>query len=88
MHRYRISTARSRGLNSTAGGMVILDPILPPEAAFLTDPAHNYADYRQHYYEYPGIPFLLPHLRDYQQHGEAVLQPLVQYLQDSHMAKG
>lgn len=67
--------------------MIVLDPILPPEANFLTNSIQNYAAYRQHYREYPGIPFLLPHLRDHQQHGEAVLQPLIQYLQNSHMAK-
>ncbi|KAJ5668270.1 Guanine-nucleotide dissociation stimulator CDC25 [Penicillium maclennaniae] len=87
MHRYSISTARSRGLNSTVGGMVVLDPILPPETTFLTIPTQNYAAYRQHYREYPGIPFLLPHLRDHHQNGEGVLQPLIQYLQNEHMSK-
>ncbi|KAJ5118895.1 Guanine-nucleotide dissociation stimulator CDC25 [Penicillium atrosanguineum] len=88
MHRYRISTARSRGLNSTVGGGVVLDPILPPETTFLTISTQNYAAYRQHYREYPGIPFLLPHLRDHHQNGEGVLQPLIQYLQNEYMSKG
>jgi hypothetical protein len=87
MHRYAISTARSRGLNSSVGGMVVLDPILPTETAFLINSTNNYAAYRQHYREYPGIPFLLPHLRDHQQYGEAALRPLLQYLQNSHMAE-
>jgi hypothetical protein len=67
--------------------MVVLDPILPPETTFLTVSTQNYAAYRQHYCEFPGIPFLLPHIRDYQQNGEAVLQPLIQYLRNAHISK-
>lgn len=63
--------------------MVVLDPVLPPDPVILANPTHNYAAYRQHYRKFPGIPFLLPHLRDQQQHGEATLQPLLQYLQTS-----
>lgn len=61
----------------------MLDPVLPPDPATLANPAQNYAAYRQHYREYPGLPFLLPHLRDRQQQGDATLQPLLQYLQTS-----
>lgn len=88
LHKYGISTARSRGLNTTVGGMVVLDPILPPDATFLTNPTENYAAYRQHYREYPGIPFLLPHLRDYQRHGEPAVQLLLHYLQNLPSVKG
>lgn len=80
LHKYAISTARSRGLNST---MVVLDPILPPETTLLANPAQNYSYYLQHYLEYPGIPFLLPHLRDYQKYGETTFEPVFHYLQNS-----
>lgn len=63
--------------------MVVLDPVLPPDPIALVNPAHNYAAYRQHYGEFPGIPFLLPHLRDQQQHGEAALQPVLHHLHHS-----
>ncbi|KAJ5594305.1 Guanine-nucleotide dissociation stimulator CDC25 [Penicillium hispanicum] len=88
LHRYATTTARSRGLNSAVGGMVVLEPLLPPHAVFLTNPTHNYTGYRKQYLEAPGIPFLTPHLRDHQQHGETALQPLLQYLQTSFSAKG
>lgn len=81
LHKYSISTARSRGLNSTVGGMVVLDPIIPPETVFLCNATQNYAAYRQYYRENPGIPFLLPHLRDGQQKGELALQPVLHFLQ-------
>ncbi|KAJ5111100.1 Guanine-nucleotide dissociation stimulator CDC25 [Penicillium argentinense] len=81
LHKYAISTARSRGLNTTVGGMVVLDPILPPETNFLCDASHNYAAYRHHYNDYPGLPFLLPHLRDAQQNGDLALQPIFRFLQ-------
>ncbi|KAJ5396897.1 hypothetical protein N7509_005010 [Penicillium cosmopolitanum] len=81
LHKYSISTARSRGLNSTVGGMVVLDPIIPPDTIFLCNATQNYAAYRQHYRDYPGIPFLLPHLRDGQQKGEVALQPVFRFLQ-------
>ena len=80
LHRYAITTARSRGLNTSVGGMVVLEPLLPPDNSLLANPASNYVAYRQLYLEAPGIPFLTPHLRDYQQQGEAALQPLLEYL--------
>ncbi|KAJ5738525.1 hypothetical protein N7493_001680 [Penicillium malachiteum] len=82
LHMYAIATAPSRGLNSTIGGMVVLDPLLPPETIFLTNPSHNHATYRQYYRENPGLPFLFPHLREYQQQGEPAIQPLLDYLQN------
>lgn len=87
LHRYAISTARPRGLNSTIGGMVVLDPTLPPDTTFLTNPSQNYSNYRQHYLEYPGIPFLLPHLRDYQKYGESALESVFHFLQHSLSVK-
>lgn len=67
--------------------MVVLDRLLSPEVVIITNPADNYESYRQQYYENPGIPFLIPHLRDYQQHGESAIQPLLQYLQNQMLAK-
>ncbi|KAF3390480.1 hypothetical protein F1880_009165 [Penicillium rolfsii] len=87
LQRYNTATARSRGLNSTVGGMVVLDPLLPPEVAMITNPAENYTFYRQQYHEHPGIPFLIPHLRDFQQHGESAIQPLLQHLENQMAAK-
>ncbi|KAJ5819874.1 hypothetical protein N7474_005465 [Penicillium riverlandense] len=79
LHKYSISTARARN----TGSMVALDPCIPPTLLFLFNPSQNHSAYRQHYHESPGIPFLLPHIRDYKQNGESVLQPLLQYLQRS-----
>ncbi|KAJ5153250.1 uncharacterized protein N7482_009728 [Penicillium canariense] len=87
LYRYNATTARSRGLNSTVGGMVVLDAFLPPDVIILTNPAQNYTSYRHHYGENPGLPFLIPHLRDFQQHGESALQPLLQYLQNPMSAE-
>ncbi|KAJ5155654.1 hypothetical protein N7492_008457, partial [Penicillium capsulatum] len=81
LHMYAISTARFCGLNSAIGNMVVLDPIAPPETTLLVNPAQNYSNYQQHYLEHPGIPFLLPHLRDYHKYG--TLEPLFHYLQNS-----
>lgn len=81
IHRYSISTAQSRGLNSTHGGMVVVDPVVFPDVVALRKPDQNYASYRQHYLQYPGVPFLLPHLREYREVGSGALQPLLEYLQ-------
>ncbi|KAJ6157531.1 hypothetical protein N7470_005123 [Penicillium chermesinum] len=81
IHRYSISTAQSRGLNSTHGGMVVVDPVVFQDAVLLRRPDDNYAAYRQHYAVYPGVPFLLPHLRESQKFGPGALQPLLEYLQ-------
>lgn len=80
IHRYCISTAQSRGLNSTHGGMVVVDPVVFPEAVILRKPDDNYAAYRQHYDQFPGIPFLLPHLRGSQHIGLEALQPVLEFL--------
>ncbi|KAJ6114845.1 Guanine-nucleotide dissociation stimulator CDC25 [Penicillium sp. IBT 16267x] len=81
LQRFSISTARSRGLNSNVGGMLVLDAPVLPEAIHLINPIHNYAAYRQHFLENPGTPFLFAHYREYQQHGETAIQPLFDYLQ-------
>jgi hypothetical protein len=50
--------------------------VLPPELLYLLEPAQNYAAYRQQYQQAAGIPFLLPHMNEYRQYGEPVLQDL------------
>lgn len=59
--------------------MVTLEPLIS-----LMEPSQNFAAYRQHYQKFPGIPFLVPHLRDYKANGTSVLQPVFQYLQSIH----
>jgi hypothetical protein len=60
--------------------MVVLVPLVPPDMIFLYDATQNYAAYLQYYGDYPGIPFLLPHLREAQQKGELALQPVLNFL--------
>ncbi|KAJ6001108.1 hypothetical protein N7481_001517 [Penicillium waksmanii] len=81
LHKYSISATRPRGLNSTAGEIIVLHPLVPPDMIFLYDATQNYASYLQHYVNHPGIPFLLPHLRDVQQKGELALEPVLRFLQ-------
>jgi hypothetical protein len=65
------------------GPTITLEALTPPDIGLLLNPVQNYALYRNHYNEHPGIPFLVPHLRDYKQNGESVLQSVFQYLQRS-----
>jgi hypothetical protein len=81
LHKYSISTTRPRGLNSTAGEIIVPDPLVPPDMIFLYDATQNYASYLKYYLNYPGIPFLLPHLRDVQRKGELALEPVLLFLQ-------
>lgn len=55
--------------------------VITPELDLLIDDTDNYANYRQRYHEAPGIPFLIPHLRDRQQIGEIALHSEVGFLQ-------
>ncbi|KAJ5623099.1 hypothetical protein N7490_011704 [Penicillium lividum] len=80
LHRFYASTARLN-LNGSYS-TVVVDTGVSPEAASLITSVQNYAAYRQHYVQNPGIPFLFPHIRDYQQHGETSIQPLLDFLQD------
>lgn len=72
---------RAANMSSTQENTVTLEAPIPKEIAFLMGPAQNYAAYRQHYTRFPGIPFLLPHIRDHKQNGDPALQPVFQYLQ-------
>ncbi|KAJ5742261.1 hypothetical protein N7533_011670 [Penicillium manginii] len=80
LHKHNISTTQLRDLKSTAGEMVVLVPLVPPDMMFLYDATQNYAVYLQYYGYYPGIPFLLPYLREVQQKGELALQPVLNFL--------
>lgn len=56
--------------------------VIPENIISLTNPDKNFYAYRQHYQKSPGIPYLTPHLRDAEQYGVSVLQPVDQFLWD------
>ncbi|OOF98628.1 hypothetical protein ASPCADRAFT_41618 [Aspergillus carbonarius ITEM 5010] len=60
------------------------NPVLP-QLVGLLDPAENFVAYRQEFQTRPGIPFLFPHIREYQQHGPPALHQLFQRLQTSNL---
>lgn len=64
-----------------ASGTVIPDSLISPENLPLIDPSHNFVSYRQRYQQHPGIPFLQPHIREFEQRGEPVQQSLHRLLQ-------
>ncbi|PWY82197.1 hypothetical protein BO70DRAFT_291758 [Aspergillus heteromorphus CBS 117.55] len=64
----------------SATNTMTLHPVLAPEAAYVIDPLENFVAYRQDFQTTPGIPFLVPHIREYQQHGPPALQQLFQSL--------
>jgi hypothetical protein len=50
--------------------------LAPPSVYYLLDSSNNYAAYRQAMKITPGIPFLLPHVIEYRQHGKTALDEL------------
>ncbi|KAI2741977.1 hypothetical protein DTO013F2_8640 [Penicillium roqueforti] len=76
---YNILKRRPGNTSTTSGNMVTLEPLIS-----LMEPSQNFAAYRQHYQKFPGIPFLVPHIRDYKANGTSVLQPVFQYLESIH----
>ncbi|EEA19511.1 conserved hypothetical protein [Talaromyces marneffei ATCC 18224] len=50
--------------------------LTPQNVSYLSDSSNNYAPYRHAMKVTPGIPFLLPHIIEYRQHGEAALDEL------------
>lgn len=78
LREYDESSARFDNLDSTVGEVPITDSSVPPNIRFLIDDNQNYTAYREYYLEYPGIPFLRPHLRG----GESALQPVFKALQN------
>ncbi|CDM31887.1 hypothetical protein DTO006G1_6189 [Penicillium roqueforti] len=80
LHIYTILTSRPGNIQ---GNPITLEALIPREIVSLMSPADNFAVYRQHYQNFPGIPWLVPHLRDHKENGEAVLQPVFHYLQST-----
>lgn len=66
---------------STPASAVVLNPVLPPNLVYLMNPLQNFMAYRQHFQEFPGIPFLFPHFRDIKRHGEPALRQFFQMMQ-------
>lgn len=63
--------------NSTTGS-VTLGSVLPADSFYLLEPFHNHLAYRRQFLQAPGIPFLLPHIREFQYHGKPALHQLLQ----------
>lgn len=80
LQKYSILAMTFNNVNS-ATGTVTLGPVLPADLFYLLNPFHNYLAYRQQFHEAPGIPFLLPHIREFKQHGQGVLRQLFQEIQ-------
>ena len=60
-------------INNTTG-LGLLGPDLPATSFYLLDPFQNYLAYQHQFHKAPGIPFLLPHVREFKQHGESILR--------------
>ncbi|KAL4805536.1 hypothetical protein BDV18DRAFT_21205 [Aspergillus unguis] len=75
LHKYSISETSHihTGNENTA---LALNQMLPPELLYLLEPSQNFAAYREQYQQAPGIPFLIPHLNEYDRYGEPVFQHL------------
>ncbi|PIG89913.1 hypothetical protein AARAC_003491 [Aspergillus arachidicola] len=69
--------------NNGAAGAMDLNPIVPPDLLFLTVPYQNYAAYRQQFQSSPGIPCLIPHIREYQQQGQPALLQMFQRMRNA-----
>ncbi|PYH92686.1 hypothetical protein BO71DRAFT_356806 [Aspergillus ellipticus CBS 707.79] len=80
LQKYSITTPNFISTNSATNTMA-LKPVLSPELAYLLDPTENSVSYRQEFQTTPGIPSLVPHIREYQQHGPPALRQLFQQLQ-------
>ncbi|RAL10618.1 uncharacterized protein BO97DRAFT_123580 [Aspergillus homomorphus CBS 101889] len=57
--------------------------MIPLDLESLIDPSENFVGYRQAFTNKPGVPFLVPHIREYQQHGQPALQSLFQHMRPS-----
>jgi hypothetical protein len=80
LQKYSITALTITNTNNGTS-TVALNPVLPPNLVYLLNPFRNYAAYRRQFQEFPGIPFLLPHLREIQQHGEPALRQFFNNLQ-------
>ncbi|KAL3436736.1 hypothetical protein BDV09DRAFT_164295 [Aspergillus tetrazonus] len=79
LHKYRVSESSLVRLENGTTALN-LNQLLPSEMLYLLNPSQNYALYRQQYQQAPGIPFLIPHLYEYHQLGEPILQNLYEQL--------
>ncbi|KAF7128838.1 hypothetical protein CNMCM5793_003747 [Aspergillus hiratsukae] len=80
LQKYSITALTITNTNS-ATSTVSLNPVLPPNLVYLLNPLRNYAAYRRRFQEFPGIPFLFPHLREIKQRGEPALRQFFNNLQ-------
>ncbi|KXG46106.1 Guanine-nucleotide dissociation stimulator CDC25 [Penicillium griseofulvum] len=80
LHTYSILTTRT---NKSKGNMITLEALIPQVLVALMDPAQNFNAYRDHYRRFPGIPFLMPHIHDFKQNGESILEPIFKHLQST-----
>ncbi|KAE8147800.1 hypothetical protein BDV25DRAFT_159603 [Aspergillus avenaceus] len=62
----------------STSGLLVPNPIVPPNLLYLIVPYQNYAAYRQQFEASPGIPVLIPHIREYQQRGQPILLQMFQ----------
>ncbi|KAG2421412.1 hypothetical protein HFD88_005387 [Aspergillus terreus] len=79
LHRYSI-TDSSLTTTPTAAAMIVPNPVVPPDLLCLLHPFQNYAAYRQQFVNAPGIPFLVPHIRESEEHGQQVLSQMFQQM--------
>ncbi|KAL2000457.1 hypothetical protein VTN02DRAFT_3045 [Thermoascus thermophilus] len=77
LQNHKIASLRGASINNAVGA-IVLDPALPSEVLYLLNASENYAAYRQRMQEAPGIPFLLPHVREYRRRGAPALTELFQ----------
>ncbi|KAJ9328243.1 hypothetical protein DTO027B5_1738 [Paecilomyces variotii] len=78
---YKIAGLQSSDVN-LALDIVLFEQSLSPSLSYLLDASDNFAAYRRRVQEAPGIPFLLPHVRESRQRGESALDELSQGLQE------
>ena len=81
VHEYNKSIARPNNIQRAVDEKNTLDSAIAENLSFFFDHTENYAAYRQHYHKSPGVPFLIPHLKDGQRNGESALHPLFEFLQ-------
>lgn len=79
LHRYSI-TDSSLTTTPAAAAMIVPNPVVPPDLLCLLHPFQNYAAYRQQFVNAPGIPFLVPHIRESEEHGQQVLSQMFQQM--------
>ena len=60
LRRYSVS---SSSLNRR-DGRVVPNSVLPEHLFYLINPFENYAAYQQQFDAQPGIPYLLPHIKE------------------------